>query len=192
MGHHDVQATFDGSMSKEDIRSRIESNKRDRDDEWHYFDGGIDFLSQTFPDYNAAWEFLSNKVQSYQNAKAVQFKEADRAALKTPAYEKLVRKVHEAKTALDQATMKEKARVLQGKSPFLKCGGCNSKLSRPHMKVAICPVCHAELLSESQKKRIAKLADKVKVVQDKLNVLVQALTEKHGKTKWLVMGMYHS
>jgi len=193
MGHHDVSETLDGSLTMKGVRDRVDQLRDDPDSDWSHVASGVKFEThQSFSSYNEAWEYLARKVESYEPAIAVEYKEADREALNTPKYLKLTERIKKAKFELDQLNIKLKNQLLAGKSPFIKCRSCNSKLARAHVKDTDCKVCHEDMLSPTSLARIAKGQAKLDGLVQERTELAKELNQKKGKTKWLVMGSFHS
>lgn len=80
------------------------------------------------------------------------------------------------------------------KSEYYSCKGCNSKLRVSYLKTNYCPVCHNDLRSPTQLKKIERYEIKVNTLNEELKRLEKQEAEKNrnkGKPMWLVKIEYH-
>jgi Zn finger protein HypA/HybF involved in hydrogenase expression len=196
MGGHNIQFKLDGKLSRSEVLQAVKRQRESDAEENGHQEGysgdwqtisDISFPSQVFSTYNEAWEYASNKCEKWSGM-SLRFKECPKEKLQTATQQKLVKKVKDLYTALSELERKEKAKVLEGKSTYLKCNHCSSKLAREHLRSVSCPVCHKDMLPAPAVARIEKAKAKVNEAKQKLTELEKQLSEKHGKEQWLVFG----
>lgn len=197
MGACNIDLDLDGKLSRAEVEAAV---RRQRENDVHEnghqegYSGdwqtisGISFPGQTFATYNEAYDYVSKTCEKWSGM-AVKYKECPKEKLQTATQQKLVKKVKDLHTALCELERKEKAKVLEGKSEFLKCSGCNSKLARAHIRSVCCPVCNKDMLPAPALARIEKAKVKMNEAKQKLAALEKELTIKHGKEMWLVYGL---
>ena len=160
----------------------------DRQENWDgSYHGNMTILDDVEPlnNYDAAVEYLSKRSQSarhsYSDFAVRYYSDSDKTHKDTVL--PLVRKL---------AALEELTAPCQRKAKYVSCPNCGSKLSTVHLgpHQTSCPVCHVSLLSETDRKRIAALKERIRRAMDKKRL--EGLKRKgKGKVKWLVKVEVH-
>ena len=84
--------------------------------------------------------------------------------------------------------------VLKGKSEYISCKQCGSKLKRKLIVGNYCPLCGADLSVKAVRDKVARYDIKIKKVEDSIadNIKKNAKRQREAKTLWLVRYEYHS
>ena len=78
------------------------------------------------------------------------------------------------------------------KAEYIGCRGCGSKINRQYLLSKVsCPVCHADLRSNSVLERLRKYENQLHDLQEKINAELLKSREK-ASVLWLVKFEYHS
>lgn len=77
------------------------------------------------------------------------------------------------------------------KSAFLGCKNCGSKLATKYLHFSKCPVCGAELRSDTVMNRLANMTKKIKEL-NKEHTMEEKKLKNKAETRWLVKFEFHS
>lgn len=199
MGACNIDLDLDGKLTEREVRDAIARQRSNDEDEngdrgytgdWQTIDR-ITFSGKTFSTYNEAYEHCSEKCPKWEGL-AVRYKACDKATLNTKAMEKLVAKKGVAWKKLQDAEKDAEIKAKSGKSEFVKCKECGSRIARKHLRARECPICRQQELlplAAGAIARIAKLKEKYQELKEKTVALEKELTEKKGTERWLVYGL---
>ena len=160
-----------------------------RNENWDgSYHGNMTILDDVEPlsNYDAAVEYLSERSQSARRSYsdyAVRYYSSNGDGTHKDTVLPLVRKL----SALEESTA-----PCQRKAKYVSCHNCGSKLSTEHLgsHQTECPLCRASLLSETDRKRIAALKERIRRAMEKKRLAALKRNGK-GKVKWLVKGEVH-
>ena len=162
-----------------DDKKEIQSNwdqdvQHSQDMDGHSYSGcigmlgdDISYVSKIFNSVDEAKDYISETHRKWDsNPLAVPFR--IQGGKKVPAYLK------NAKTKYDQAREKQRQIVekihkditINAQSKFISCKNCISKINRSFLRVADCPVCRQNLISETSMQRIEKAKQKTRDMLD--------------------------
>ena len=137
--------------------------------------------------YEAAYEFIQSHDRGWYDDHAVQFK--DKSALKpTKQMETLMAKAN--KLQADKKDYLDKHSLRARKSEFMGCKKCNSKIAVKYIRGHKCPVCNAEMMSQTVVDRLKKYTtDREEVLRQ----IEQLRRKQNGKCpiRWLVKVEVH-
>lgn len=152
-------------------------------------DGGIRFIDKVMPDYNSAEEFIKANDKGWYDCLAVKYKEVPRGKT-TKKLEELQERLKIAHNEYTQLNNYVAAKDF--KSEFIGCKNCGSKINREYIKSNACPVCRADMRSETTQKRLEAMRAKVNKLRNDIKDEERKLAEKHGQICWLVKIEYHT
>lgn len=133
-----------------------------------------------------AREAISRFDNGWYDDYAVLFR--DTSALESAATKRIAGQI--AKTKEKKRDYIEANHVTGRKSAFIGCSCCGSKLSREHLKRDACPLCGADLRSETVCSRIEGFNEKLQELESRLTDEKKKLAKK-APIKWLVKYEYH-
>ena len=155
----------------------------------HGLDGNIRFIDKVMPDYQAASDFISQNDKGWYDCLAVKYKEVPRGK-STKKLEELHERLKVADKEYTQLNNYVAAKDF--KSEFIGCKNCGSKINREYIKSNACPVCRADMRSETTQKRLEAMRAKVNKLRNDIKDEERKLAEKHGQICWLVKIEYHT
>lgn len=166
--------------------AHVNTNRQENwDGSYH---GNMTILDDVEPlnNYDAAVEYLSKRSQSARHSYAdfaVRYYSSDGDKIQNDTVLPLVRKL----SALEESTA-----PCQRKAKYVSCHNCGSKLSTEHLgsHQTECPLCRASLLSETDRKRITALKERIRRAMEKKRLAALKRKSK-GKVKWLVKVEVH-
>lgn len=84
--------------------------------------------------------------------------------------------------------------VSKGKSEYISCKRCGSKLKRKLIIGECCPLCGADLSVKAVRDKVARYDKKIKKAADAVHNTIKenAKRQREAKTLWLVRYEYHS
>lgn len=145
---------------------------------WH--DGMV------YADYDEAVEAIDRFDRGFYDDHAVLFREV--GDLENATTRRLVKQI--ADTQLKMRDYIATNHVKDRKSALIGCPHCGSKLSREYLYSDSCPLCHADLRSDTVKKRIKGYETKIAEWEKKMREEKKKLGAK-APVKWLVKYEYH-
>lgn len=191
MSHNIQYFTFTERKSTKAINTEL--NEYVRKATWneggHGIDGGIRFIDKVLPDYQAACDFIEKNDRGWYDCLAVKFKDTPKDK-STKRLDELKEKLRVAYNEFQEANNKVAAKDF--KSEFVGCKNCGSKINREYIRSNSCPVCHADMRSETTQKRLAAMNAKVVKLRNDIKDEERKLAEKHGQICWLVKIEYHT
>lgn len=107
---------------------------------------------------------------------------------KMEALQERMFQVQEAKRVLDNKSVKE---LSARKSQYLGCKNCGSKLATKYIKNSKCPLCGAELRSDTVMARLNAMSDKFSALLKECKAEEKKAKNK-AETRWLVKFEYHT
>lgn len=166
--------------------AHVNTNRQENwDGSYH---GNMTILDSVEPlnNYDAAVEYLSKRSQSARHSYsdfAVRYYSSDGDGTHKDTVLPLVRKL---------ASLEEATAPRNRKAKYVSCPRCGSKLSTEHLGAhqTGCPLCCTSLLSETDRKRIAALKERIRRAMDKKR-LAGLKRKGKGKVKWLVKVEVH-
>lgn len=78
--------------------------------------------------------------------------------------------------------------VTSFKAEYIGCSVCGSKVARKYLRSSVCPVCRADMRSETTKKTLESYETKIRDLNDQLE---RERRKQAGKVMWLVKYEYH-
>lgn len=151
-------------------------------------DKAIRFYDDVLPNYDEAKKFIQNHDSGWYDQLAVQYLDLPQG-FSSKTLDALDAKLGEASKALRAAV--DTVTVIQVKAQYIGCKSCGSKLNKKFLKSNFCPICHADMRSETQLQKIQRLQDKVDALTAQYSEERKKLAKKHGVRKWLVKIEYH-
>jgi len=107
----------------------------------------------------------------------------------------LHQKVRDGQAQHNVLVNEEFQKIKEQKSEYKGCSSCGSKLSVKHLSTYTCPLCQANLLSNTAVKRIQVNADKTEALSVKHKAMLaelvadrEKLTTKSSETRWMIGG----
>lgn len=191
MGHNIEHYTYSLKKSKESIQKELDAYARKAT--WQ--EGGNDlgqnirFYDKVMPDYDSAVEFLEQNDRGWYDQLAVKYKEMPRGK-STKKLDELKEKLKVAYSDYEKANTHVVAKDF--KSEFIGCKNCGSKINREYIRSNNCPVCHADMRSDTTQKRLESMRAKVNKLRNDIKEEEKKLAEKHGQICWLVKIEYHT
>lgn len=155
----------------------------------HGLDGKIRFIDKVMPDYQAASDFISQNDKGWYDCLAVKFKDMPKGK-STKKLDELKEKLKVAYNEFEKLNNYVAAKDF--KSEFIGCKNCGSKINREYIKSNLCPVCKADMRSETTQKRLEAMRAKVNKLRNDIKDEERKLAEKHGQICWLVKIEYHT
>lgn len=141
------------------------------------------------PDYDAAKETIEAHDSGWYDQLAVRYRELP-ANVSNKKIEELKNKAAEVYQTLMQ--LEKKVAAKDFKAQLVSCKKCGSKLNKDYLNSNFCPLCRADMRSDTTQKRIAALRQKHQELQEVLRKEQAALAAKKGKVMWLVKIEYHT
>ena len=191
MSHNIEHRTYTERKSTKAITDEINSYVRQAT--WreggHGLDGGIRFIDKVMPDYDSAMTFLEQNDKGWYDCLAVKYKEMPRGK-STKKLEELKEKLKVAYN--DYETLNNHVAAKDFKSEFVGCKNCGSKINREYIRSNNCPVCRADMRSDTTQKRLEAMRAKVNRLRNDIKDEEKRLAEKHGQICWLVKFEYHT
>ena len=152
------------------------------------YHGNMMILDDVEPlnNYDAAVEYLSKRSKSARRSYsgyAVRYYSSNGDGIQKDTVLPLVRKL----AALEGATAPRNR-----KAKYVSCPQCGSRLSTEHLgsHQTACPLCLTSLLSETDRKRISALKERIRRAMEKKR-LAALKRKRKGKVKWLVKVEVH-
>lgn len=184
--HNLIFREYPLNTSEANIRKEVNAYVRSHGD--GYGTGNIRFYyEKEFNTYEEAEEYLYHLDGWYVGA-AVKYRNY-RDVKDTAEITRLRKQIKD--TRERSAAFEKSHRVYDFKADFIGCRKCNSKINRTYIRGNVCPICHADLRSQS-------ILDKLKGYQDKIDELEKRIIQEQTKQKekaqvlWLVKFEYHS
>ena len=206
MGACNDELYLDGKLTTTQVKQRFEAYQEEcADESGNSYSGrlnmcpGLTFTGKVFVSENAAYEYVEQHAQKWDNALAVQFYAKGRA--KTPVIvEKLNAKAMELRRELVElnATIRSQVEAKLKAVEFIDCGTCKSRLdTRFRSRILKCPVCDGSFAKATMQAKRLKLEQKIRDIETKMSDAVKAAQAKHDKTtkgelRWLIYGMCSS
>jgi hypothetical protein len=213
MGAVDIWFISDGKMSKSEIEAKIEQ-KRDQDRSYNGHQEGYSGDWQTINHIAFPGNFFKTKDEAFEYCRencdkrsglAVRFKSVDENSIKANKKllkaEELIKECLKLEEEIYKKITETKASIFEeaksSKSKSIGCKECGSSINRAHLKSMNCPVCQNDFTSETNKGKLAKLADKREKAAVQLNELrlkykqirSDLASNAAGEEKWLVYGV---
>lgn len=195
MGANFDSVTFK-PCSKEELKKQFESFQHDMCEENGHdtyaghigIAAGLTISSKTFKDENAAYDWISENSQKWENAVAVQVGDFTHVFPKTESEKKLFENFKQLELSLTNWDKDIITRVKSGKSQQRACSKCASKVSVAYLKTNSCPVCGNVhfLQTDTDDKKLATLKTKFKDIQTKVNAAKKKYDDKNKNNFWFV------
>jgi uncharacterized Zn finger protein (UPF0148 family) len=162
MGAVEVYHTFPGHLSLAEVKAAF--SKLQEDERWEHgadiYSGSIDKLQgytiehKTYPSVEAACESIFQRTDKHGPGILTKaYKSQEITITPNPILTKLRSEVG-SKWDLERSLITEIMSEIKGaKSRTIGCKDCGSSLSRQHLAGYRCPVCQADLRSETQRKK---------------------------------------
>lgn len=186
--HHVVYSV---NISKATITNEI--NAHVEQETWgeggHGLNQPIRFIDKVMSDYDSAKQFLKDNDRGWYDQLAVKFKDIPRDKT-TKKLEELKQKRKELWKVFSENS--NKVNATEFKAEFIGCKHCNSKINKVYIKSNYCPVCNADMRSETTLKKIQATKIKLNNLDADIKEEERKLAEKHGDIKWLVKYEYHT
>ena len=140
-----------------------------------------------FESYEKAKAFIEQVDRNWYDDHAVKFKDySDAKSAKIDEYE--TKKVELMKAEMEY---KKAHSIKTFQAEFIGCKKCGSKLSKQYIRGDQCPLCHADLRSQTTIDKIKWYQDKIKDYCNRIET--EKMKQKNkAKIKWLVKYEYHS
>lgn len=178
---------FDGKLSYYKLREKVEDLiKDDRIENGNSYSGtigmasGLDIRDKVFDSYDAAYEYLRNNVEKWDDAIAVQYTQHSRKLVKPKKLAKLKADIIKTQE-LYEKTKRLALDNIKSKS-FITCKSCKSRVNVQYI-VQSCTVCSAILLSKTTIKKLGAYEAKIKELDSKKTACYKLV---EGDLKWLV------
>ena len=191
MSHNIEHRTYTERKSTKAITEEINSYVKQAtwQEGGHGLESGIRFIDKVMPDYQSAMAFLEQNDRGWYDSLAVKYKELP-SGKSTKKLDDLKEKLRIAYTEYELENRKVVASDF--KSDFIGCKNCGSKIRREYLNSNFCPVCHADMRSDTIKKKLASMNAKVNKLRNDIKEEEKKLAEKHGQICWLVKFEYHT
>lgn len=139
-----------------------------------------------YPDYAAAEKAIDANDKGWYDCLAVRYYEPERS-YHSDKLEQLQKKYRD---LLDAYHEKNSVWAKELKAEYVSCRKCGSKLKREYIRTNACPLCRADLRSESTLKAV----EAAKQRYEKARKTCDEYLAKHAKknVKWLVKIEYHT
>ena len=143
---------------------------------------------EPFETYEEAKEFIRSRDNGWYDDHAVRFKDYSKAT-KTAKMEEYEKKVAE----LAKASLKYRNEhsIHNFKAKHIGCPKCNSKLNKAYIVGEKCPLCRADLRSQTTLDKIKWYEKKIGEYNEKIEA-EKRKQKKACKIMWLVKCEYHS
>ena len=155
----------------------------------HGLDKPIRFIDKVMSDYDSAKQFLKDNDMGWYDQLAVKYKSLPRNKT-SKRLEELRQKRKELWKVF--AENSNKVNATEFKAEFIGCKHCNSKINKVYIKSNYCPICNADMRSETTLKKIQATKIKLNNLDADIKEEERKLAEKHGDIKWLVKYEYHT
>lgn len=192
MGHNIYYYTYSENCDKRAVEAELDKMVKART----YDEGGsglpnpIRWLSSEVHDsYNQAREAIGRLDKGWYDQLAVRFKDLPRDVT-SAKLENLKKRVSETYQAI--SALENEVAAKSFKAQFVSCKKCNSKLNKDYINSNLCPVCRADMRSETTRKRLEVLRKKHSDLLAAMEAEKQSLAAKKGKLMWLVKIEYHT
>ena len=193
MSHNKEYRTYTERKSEKAITDEI--NAYVKKATWRECGGGgglygrIRFIDKVMPDYDSAYEYISQNDRGDYDNLAVKYKEMPHG--------KSTKKLDELKEKLkvaynDYEALNNHVAAKDFKSEFVGCKHCGSKINREYIRSNACPVCRGDMRSDTTQKRLENMRAKVNRLRNDIKDEEKKLAEKHGQVCWLVKFEYHT
>ena len=191
MSHNREYRTYTERKSEKAITEEINSYVKQAT--WREGGGGlygrIRFIDKVFPDYDSAYQYIQQNDRGDYDNLAVKYREVPRGK-STKKLEELHEKLKIAYN--DYEKLNNYVAAKDFKSEFVGCKNCGSKINREYIKSNACPVCRADMRSDTTQKRLEAMRAKVNKLRNDIKDEEKKLAEKHGQICWLVKFEYHT
>lgn len=194
MGAHSIELDFDGKLTKSQILSKIEKQRKE-DREYNGHQEGYSGEWQTIPDiafrehrifdsYNDAHEYCLENAEKWSYAIAVKYRPDGKDSRVLANMKEKLRELIEQRDNLARSLQDA---INEAKSKTIGCTSCESKINRKFVKRAKCPVCDELLLSQTAINRIRSSNEKVEKLKKKVKDREIQESAKN-EPRWLVAG----
>lgn len=143
---------------------------------------------ETYNSYNAACEAISSLERGSYDQLAVPYRELP-VGVTSKKIDTLKAKISDAYRQLN--ALEREIAVKSFKAQLVTCKKCGSKLNKDYIKTNYCPLCRADMRSETVLNKINSVRKKWQDLQAELRKEEEALAAKKGELKWLVKVEYH-
>lgn len=143
--------------------------------------------SVIYPDYDAAVEAIKRLDNGWYDQIAVLYREL-LPKVTSKRRDELRARLADTNAKFNELNNQIAAQTF--KAQFVGCRGCGSKLNKKYIKSNICPVCRADMRSDTTLARLSGYREKINKLCDELRKEEQKLATKCD-AKWLVKIEYH-
>ena len=152
----------------------------------------IRWIDHVCDDYESAKAYIGRKDNGWYDQLAVKFMRFDKP-LSSNRLSDLKAKESETRKKLHE--LESKVAFTEFKSQYISCKKCGSKLNKDYIKRNFCALCGHDMRSDTTKNAIARLAEKVKSLEQAIREEEKKLAvkkAKEAKVYWLVKIEYHT
>ena len=193
MGGEYTTRTYDGKMSKEQIKKQVACDTQEMNYEngsgsysghWGVKNGGVDFCSTTFSSEDKADDWLSDNNDKWGSVGACYIEEKMGTDTQNEKIKTQRTKVRETESSINVALGQFLTKKKNGKGK--KCTSCGISVVAGNVGLK-CPACGTSFLTDTENKKIGKIKVKIEAEKTKLETLI---SKRGGKTvkKWLCGG----
>ena len=143
--------------------------------------------TKPFESYEKAKAFIDAVDRHWYDDHAVRF--MDYSHVKSAKVDEYEAKIKELTKAYMEYKKEHSVKTFQAE--FIGCKKCGSRLSKQHLRDDQCPLCHADLRSQTTLDKIKWYQEKIQDYHNRIETEKQKQKSK-AKIKWLVKYEYHS
>lgn len=181
---------FDEKTTQSDIQKEIDAFVIHNSDS-HHAGSPIRFYPDLCENEEEAEKFIQSHDNHWYDQLGVKYLTPLAPVTSKKLYElknqkqNLVTKIH---------VLERKPHFKEVKSAFISCRNCESKINTDYIRISnFCPVCKVDMRPATVRNRIAKMRNKLKIQDAKINEEVKALEAKAPKkVMYLVKTEYHT
>lgn len=190
--HNISYYTYPEKCNKKEVEEELNAHvaRQTYQEGGHGLDSPIRWLNmEPLPDYDAAVKAIESHDRGWYDQLAVRYRELP-ANVSSKKIEELKNKAAEVYQTLMQ--LEKKVAAKDFKAQLVSCKKCGSKLNKDYLNSNFCPLCRADMRSDTMQKRLATLRKRHQELQEALRKEQAALAAKKGKVMWLVKIEYHT
>ena len=186
MGHVINHFSFEvDKYSKEQIATEIQDHvHRERSS----LDSAIRWFDPICDDEKAAKEYLEAHDKGWYDNLAVRYRTIA-LGITSAKRDSLAEQRRELSNKIRE--LESRVYAKEFKAQLTTCKHCGSKLNKDYLKSNFCPLCHADMRSQTILDNLQKLKDKRDALDQKIRDEESKLAKKHGIVCWLVKFEYH-
>jgi|SaaInlV_100m_DNA_6_1039743.scaffolds.fasta_scaffold17652_2 hypothetical protein len=195
MGGTECIRTYNGKLTRKQLEQQIENDRQQdgMEDGWSYSGSfsvkdGHKYENKTFASTNIAYEWICENNDKWGPLSIVNVVEKQGTETQNKRIDIQRQKVRDIERELTKYGVNWLSKLYSQKSLTKSCPKCKTRFQKNQIKRTSCSCCGTSFYSETDKKRVKKIEEKISKEQQKLDLLI---SKKGGKTNkyWMAGGI---